>query len=101
MKTVFYSLLGALAAVAFQAGAQTSALVSSAPRPSATGGGGSYQPVMTPDGRFVAFVSLANNLVPNDNSAPYLDVFLRDRVTGSITLVSVSTNGAGGGDDNS
>src|SRR5262245_23380339 len=101
MNTVYYSLLSALAAGAISAGAQTSTLVSSAPRPSATGGGGSYQPVMSPDGRFVAFVSQANNLVVNDSSAPHLDVFLRDRVAGSIALVSVRTNGVGGGDDNS
>jgi Tol biopolymer transport system component len=44
--------------------------------------------VMTPDGRYVAFVSEANNLVPNDtNGIP--DVFVRDLQAGSTTLVSV------------
>jgi Tol biopolymer transport system component len=50
--------------------------------------------VMTPDGRYVAFVSEANNLVPNDtNRIP--DVFVRDLQAGTTTLVSVgatSTN---------
>ena len=101
MKTIFFSVLCALAAVALPAGAQTSGLVSGSARSSATGGGGSYQPVPSADGRFVAFVSQANNLVTNDNLAPYLDVFLRDRVAGSITLVSIRADGAGGGDDNS
>ena len=82
-------------------GAQTSVIVSSAPRPSATGGGGSFQPVLSADGRDVAFVSQANNLVTNDGLAPSLDVFLRHRFLGVTTLVSVSTNGVGGGDDNS
>ena len=44
--------------------------------------------VMTPDGRYVAFVSAANNLVPNDtNGIP--DVFVRDLQSGTTTLVSV------------
>jgi hypothetical protein len=50
--------------------------------------------VMTPDGRYVAFVSAANSLVPNDtNNIP--DVFVRDLQGGVTTLVSVgaqSTN---------
>jgi|GEM_PF-1268076 len=101
MKTVLYLVLCTLPAVAVS-GAQTGALVSGLARPSATASGGSYQPVLSVDGRFVAFVSQANNLVTNDNLAPYLDVFLRDRVAGSIVLVSVSgSGGAGGGDDNS
>src|SRR5262249_9200641 len=50
--------------------------------------------VMTPDGRFVAFVSAANSLVANDsNNIP--DVFVRDLLGGVTTLASVgaqSTN---------
>jgi Tol biopolymer transport system component len=40
------------------------------------------------DGRFVAFFSLATNLVP-DTNATY-DVFVRDRVAGSTELVSLA-----------
>lgn len=49
---------------------------------------------MTPDGRYVAFVSAATDLVPGDtNNIP--DVFVRDVVSNVTTLVSVgaiSTN---------
>ena len=49
--------------------------------------GASTDPVMTPDGRFVAFISSASNLVPNDtNGIP--DVFVRDLVAGTNFLVS-------------
>ena len=52
------------------------------------GNGISRSPAMTPDGRFVAFVSAANNLVPGDtNGIP--DVFVRDLQAGTTTLVSV------------
>ncbi|NOS70473.1 MAG: hypothetical protein HOP33_11140 [Verrucomicrobia bacterium] len=51
---------------------------------------------MTPDGRYVAFVSEANDLVPNDTNK-IADVFVRDMQTLVTTLVSVgatSTNPA-------
>lgn len=44
------------------------------------------------DGRFVAFTSRATNLVPNDTNGTQ-DVFLKDRQTGAVTLVSKSTAG--------
>ncbi len=54
--------------------------------------GRSYDAVMTPDGRYVAFASMANNLVPGDsNGIP--DVFVRDTVAGTTTLVSVGATG--------
>ena len=47
----------------------------------ATGGsetlGGSSDPAISADGRFVAFHSFATNLVPNDNNG-MTDVFVRD-----------------------
>jgi Tol biopolymer transport system component len=44
--------------------------------------------VMTSDGRYVAFVSAANNLVPGDtNGIP--DVFVRDVLAGVTTMVSI------------
>jgi Tol biopolymer transport system component len=50
--------------------------------------GPSTDPVMTPDGRYVAFISGASNLVPGDtNSIP--DVFVRDLIAGTNYLVSV------------
>jgi Tol biopolymer transport system component len=44
------------------------------------------------DGRFVAFQSSASNLVTGDTNGA-LDVFVRDRVTGATTRVSVATGG--------
>ena len=50
--------------------------------------GASTDPVMTPDGRYVAFISSASNLVPGDtNGIP--DVFVRDLIAGTNCLVSV------------
>lgn len=60
------------------------------------GNGASRSAVMTPDGRYVAFVSEANDLVPKDTNK-IADVFLRDLQTLATTLVSVgaiSTNPA-------
>lgn len=42
-------------------------------------------------GRFVAFQSYASNLVPNDANGPENDIFLRDRGTGSTTLISANS----------
>lgn len=44
------------------------------------------------DGRFVAFSSLHNNLVPGDTNATY-DIFVRDRASGTTERVNL---GAGG-----
>jgi Tol biopolymer transport system component len=75
--------------------------VGSAPyHASATGAGNSHSPVFSADGKHVAFVSQANNLVTNDDLAPHLDLFLRDLVTSNTVLVSMSTNGFGGANDN-
>ncbi len=47
---------------------------------------------MSADGRFVAFMSWATNLVPNDtNGEP--DVFIRDRSLGTTEAISVTPNG--------
>lgn len=52
-----------------------------------SGNGASRSPVMTPDGRYVAFASAATNLVAGDTNG-IIDVFLRDLQTGSTVLVS-------------
>lgn len=59
----------------------------------------SVNPVMSADGRFVAFYGLASNLVPGDTNGDE-DVFLHDRQTGQTTRLSVSSVGAQG-DSNS
>jgi Tol biopolymer transport system component len=58
----------------------------------------SKYPHVTPDGRYVVFDSYATNLDPSDTTL-YSDVFVRDRLLGTTTLVSVSTNGAQGDGD--
>jgi len=73
---------------------ETTALVSVATNGFA-GNGISSEATMTPDGRYVAFVSAANNLVAGDtNGIP--DVFVRDVVTGFTVRASVgaATNAA-------
>ena len=48
---------------------------------------------MSADGRFVAFGSLASNLVPGDTNGVY-DIFVRDLSAGTITRASVDSAGA-------
>ncbi len=50
------------------------------------------------DGRYVAFLSHASNLVPGDTNGA-VDVFVRDRQTGTTERVSVSSTGAQGNGD--
>ena len=60
----------------------------------------SRSPVMSADGRIVAFVSRATNLVPNDlNHAD--DVFASDLLTGEVKLVSAEASGSGSGNGTS
>ncbi|MEB3358527.1 MAG: type I secretion C-terminal target domain-containing protein [Synechococcales bacterium] len=47
---------------------------------------------ISPDGRYVVFQSVANNLVPGDTNNAQ-DVFVRDIVAGTTTRVSVNSNG--------
>ncbi len=51
--------------------------------------------VMSADGRYVAFQSIASTLVGGDTNAAF-DVFLHDRLTGITELVSVSSSGEQG-----
>jgi len=55
----------------------------------------SSQPSISADGRWVSFVSLASNLVDQDDN-DMQDVFLLDRQTGLIALVSRNVNGQAG-----
>lgn len=55
-------------------------------------------PVITPDGRYVAFASTATNLVPGDTNNRR-DVFVRDLQTGKVERVSVTSGGAEGNGD--
>jgi Tol biopolymer transport system component len=69
-------------------------------RISVSGSGGqandrSHVGSISADGRFVAFVSFASNLVPGDRNGAF-DAFVRDRAAGATERVSVSSDGAGG-----
>ena len=55
----------------------------------------SYDPRISADGRYVAFRSIASNLVPGDNNG-FEDVFVRDLLRGETTRVSVATDGTEG-----
>jgi len=65
---------------------------------------GSTRPAISGDGRFVAFESPADNLLPNDTNGTVVDIFVRDRDTdgdgvfdeaGATALLVVSVNSAG------
>ena len=51
------------------------------------------KPSISADGRFVAFVSYASNLVPNDTNGKK-DIFVYDRQAGHIERVSIADNGS-------
>jgi hypothetical protein len=56
------------------------------------GNSASASPSISADGRFVAFLSLASNLVRGDTNGTQ-DVFVHDRDTGETTRVNVDSNG--------
>ncbi len=59
------------------------------------GNGTSRTPMLSGDGRYLAFVSSADNLVPGDTNA-WTDVFVRDLETGTTARVSIATDGTQG-----
>jgi Tol biopolymer transport system component len=59
------------------------------------GSSSSFRPSISADGRYVAFDSLASNLVSGDTNS-FSDVFVHDRQTGVTTRVSVDSSGVEG-----
>lgn len=57
--------------------------------------GDSSSPWISGNGRYVVFESVASNLIVGDNNATQ-DIFVRDRMTGTTTLVSKSSAGVQG-----
>jgi Tol biopolymer transport system component len=55
----------------------------------------SYNPMISPSGRFVTFESYATDLVPGDTNI-YMDCFRKDMVTGEVELMSLNNNGEQG-----
>ena len=58
----------------------------------------SYQPSISDDGRFVAFVSASQSFDDRDRDVD-LDVYVYDRVRDELSLVGRDLSGAGGNDD--
>jgi hypothetical protein len=81
---------GAVAVVSHVPGSPVTAGDAGSPNTTVGGGTPGVPAVISADGRFVAFVSDASNLVPGQTapSEPWHNVFLYDVTTGSVTLVS-------------
>ena len=56
---------------------------------------GTFSPSISADGRYVAFVCDADDLVPGDMNLR-TDVFVRDRLTATTSLVSIASDGTQG-----
>ena len=97
LRTVFVAAFAAVLLAGFSAKAQhiqqASADASGIPA-----NGPSHEGDISGNGRYAAFSSTADNLVPGDINGT-TDVFVKDRVTGSVELVSVDSQGnaTGGG----
>ncbi len=62
------------------------------------GNGNSSSPIVSADGRYTAFSSVASNLVSGDTNGKK-DVFVRDMVNNSTARISVSSSSVEGNDD--
>lgn len=96
------TLVAAVAASTVAAPLQLISTLDPPQAPPAGGGCDSVAPIIGPDGRYVLFASLANNLVLAGNGLPLpagfplkLNVFLRDRTNLTTTLVSANLAGTG------
>jgi len=95
--------------IAFSCGSAAAAQLVSASGtsfPARLGGSGdSGLSIISKNGRYVLFASTANNLTLTNNNNSVLpcrfNVFLRDRISRTTTLVSISQNGTGGGNGDS
>jgi Tol biopolymer transport system component len=99
MKTTLLVLLAALPVIPLAAHAAGTGIATPATSASATAGGNSLHPVLAADGRHLAFLSHANNLVTNDDSGEWLDLFVHDLLTGQTELASAGLTGSGGRDE--
>ena len=74
----------------FSVGAQplSPGLISVREAPSVSGSSGSYQPVLSGDGRYIVFLSSAKDIVPDDNLSPHLDLFRHDIATGHTIRIA-------------
>ncbi len=91
VSTAVFGLIAVPATTAFAAPTTTRASLASTGVQST--GGANDAPSLSSNGRYVAFASLATNLVPGDTNA-MSDVFVRDTVANTTIRVSVSSGGA-------
>jgi uncharacterized repeat protein (TIGR01451 family) len=97
-RTLLAALVAVFGLVVFATGAAAQAApgfteLDSVSSASVQGNQDSELPAVSADGRFVAFVSLSDNLVAGDTNGA-ADIFVRDRLTGATERVSVSSTGA-------
>jgi Tol biopolymer transport system component len=92
LAAVVWALVGALGAEPAALAETTRASIASDGTP---GNGVSFEPILSADGRFIAFESDASSLVLGDTNG-VRDVFVRDRLTGTTTRVSVASDGTPG-----
>ena len=97
-----------LAALPAMTATQIASQLAPSARISTVGGGCSYDPIVSSDGRYVLFASTSDNLAvgPGGLAMPeavpaHMNVFLRDRRTGITLLVSVNAAGTAGGNGDS
>jgi Tol biopolymer transport system component len=107
-RAAAFPLLACLLGLAAAAPIQPVSTPDPSQAPPAGGGGNSFAPVISADGRYVLFSSAANNLVLATNGNPIplvfppkLNVFRRDRTNGTTSLVSVNLSGTAGGNGDS
>ncbi len=65
------------------------------------GNDNNYSARISDDGRYVAFESYASDLVANDLNGTFGDIFVRDLVTGTTTLISVNCAATGSANSDS
>ena len=97
-RTATAALVAAFGLVVFVAGAAAQAApgfteLDSVSSTGVQGDRDSELPAVSADGRFVAFASFSDNLIPGDTNGA-ADIFVRDRLTGTTERVSVSSTGA-------
>ena len=92
-RYIVASLLAGLAATTSSFSAEPVRVVSTSQQQNIAAAGNSYMPAFSANGRFLVFLSDANNLVTNDGGKPFLDVFIRDLAASNTMLVSASSSG--------
>ncbi len=89
-------LVFAFVAVAHPEVGWSAELVPTSATPSLSASGGSYDPQFTADGHWIVFLSDAANLVTNSVPGGYPNVFVQEKTTSRVSLVSATPLARGG-----